>query len=171
MLVWIDLETTGLDPGRCRIIEVACVITENDLTSVAGDSWLVRPPRSITRCWDQAALDMHRASGLLDEALKHGREIEEVEDAVLDFVNGAAGLSPLCGSSVHFDRAFLVNHMPTLLGMFTYRNIDVSSLKELVSRWAPDYAYPSPEPKAHRALPDIINSINELRHYKELLFP
>lgn len=168
MIVWIDLETSGLDVGQDEILEVACIITEDDLTEVNRYEWLVAPVHGVM---DEYARAMHVKSGLLHDlnTLPVLRR-EDVEDALVEFIDGAAG-SPLAGSSVGFDRAFIQRYMPRVNNVLHYRNIDVSTIKELVKRWHPSLAITVPEEdKAHRAMADLEASIAELKYYQETVF-
>jgi oligoribonuclease len=175
-MLWLDLETTGLDPERDRILEVAMVVTESDLTIVPASemSWVVHQPDDVldSSTMPQIVRDMHTASGLLQES----RRAFHAEDWVgLQLLIRASTFlqhkkAPLCGNSIGaLDRPFLVRHMPAVLDWLHYRMVDVSSVKELVSRWCPERAY-GKKKLAHRALADIHESLDEARWYKEALF-
>ncbi|MHB1163699.1 MAG: oligoribonuclease [Candidatus Nanopelagicales bacterium] len=170
-LVWIDLEMTGLDPSTDEIVEIACIVTESDLTEVDGGITLVvRPSDAPLAAMDEVVVAMHTESGLLDE-IPHGTTPELAQAAVLDYVRRhvpEAGKAPLAGSSVYVDRGFLARYMTDLDRYLHYRLVDVSSIKELVRRWYPRVYYNSPAKAGnHRALGDIRDSIAELRFYRE----
>lgn len=176
MLVWIDLETTGLDPAEDALLEVAVVLTDDDLNEVDAYESVVRQPDEAWR--DRVAdntfvRDMHTANGLLEEVGRGGgAPIAHVEREVLDMLarNGAEG-APVAGSSVRLDRNFVDAHMPHLASALHYRTVDVSTVKELARRWAPAVLNTAPTPgsagASHRAGDDIRNSIAELRHYRD----
>lgn len=172
-LVWIDLEMTGLDPASDEIVEVACIVTEADLTEIDGGISLVVKPsdRSMTSM-DPVVVDMHTKSGLLEE-IPSGITLDDAQRQVLDYVRGHVPeprRAPLAGSSVYVDRGFLARYMPDLDGHLHYRLIDVSTLKELARRWYPRVYFSMPEKNGnHRALGDIRESIAELRYYRDAL--
>ena len=169
-LVWIDMEMTGLAPDADRIIEVALVVTDVDLASVAEAPVLVvhQPDAILSRMdsWNQAT---HSRSGLIDRVRASTLGESEVESAMLAFVmeHVPARASPMCGNSVCQDRRFLARWMPKLEGWFHYRNLDVSTLKELCRRWRPDVAKGLAKQGKHEALADIYESIDELRYYRQ----
>lgn len=171
-LVWVDLETTGLDARSDSILEVGLVITDGDLNMTATTARLVAPTRRLLGQADPVVRDMHAASGLTRE-LEDGWGLARVdaERVLVDWLSERvpADTSPMCGSSVNFDRGFLNEQMPILAAHFHYRNIDVSTIKELVRRWYPQ-AEPPHSRGAHRALLDLRDSINELRFYREHFF-
>jgi oligoribonuclease len=174
-LVWIDLEMTGLDPDVDVIIEIATIVTDGQLDRVeAGPDLLIVPPASALAQMDDIVRTMHTRSGLLD-ALQHADcTVAEAEAETLAFVRAHVpdpAIAPLAGNSVHADRMFLRRYMPTLEAHLHYRNVDVSTLKELVRRWRPRLLEEAPEKsERHRALDDITESIEELRFYREALF-
>lgn len=169
-LAWVDLETTGLDPERCQILEIAIVITDNQLREVAWFSKVLRPdvPANAFAQCDNAVLAMHTKNGLFLDMLKpEAASLAYVEIAATAFMRDMGAVeSPMCGSTIGFDRAFLKKHSPTIHGLFHYRNIDVSTLKELAKRWLPDEEHP-PKREAHRALDDIRESIEVCRFYRD----
>jgi oligoribonuclease len=172
-LVWIDLEMTGLDPEKERIIEMATIITDSELNTVAeGPVIAINQPDSLLDAMDEWCTKTHGASGLT-QRVKESNVIEaEAEQITLEFLKEhlSAGESPLCGNSIGQDRRFLVKYMPELEGFFHYRNLDVSTIKELARRWRPDVLNGVKKKGSHLALDDIRDSINELRHYRETFF-
>lgn len=172
-LVWIDLEMTGLDPERDRIIEIATVVTDGALQVVAeGPVIAIRQPESQLALMDEWNQRTHAASGLLRRVRDSAVDEAEAERATLEFLarHAAPGTSPMCGNSVCQDRRFLARHMPALERFFHYRNLDVSTLKELARRWAPPVLEGVRKTSSHLALDDIRESIEELRHYRATLF-
>jgi oligoribonuclease len=174
-LVWIDLEMTGLDPDTDVIVEIATIITDGQLERVErGPDLLVATPPEALAQMDDVVRDMHTMSGLLD-ALRHvDRAVADAEAETLAFVRAHVpdpAVAPLAGNSVHADRMFLRRYMPTLEAHLHYRNVDVSTLKELVRRWRPHLLDEAPvKSERHRALDDIVESIDELRFYRTALF-
>lgn len=174
-LVWVDLEMTGLDPGRHVIVEIAVVITDAALDKVVeGPDLVLAASDAELALMESVVAEMHTASGLLDE-IRHSRlGLAAAEAQVLEFVRHYASqphLAPLAGNSIHADRAFLRRYMPELNGWLHYRNVDVSTVKELARRWYPDAYDSAPEKaKGHRALADILESIAELRYYRTAIF-
>ena len=169
-LIWIDLEMTGLDPGRDRIIEVATVITDAALNIVAeGPVIAVHQPADILAGMDEWNRTHHGQSGLIERVKRSDVDEAGAEQSTLEFLEAYVprGVSPICGNSICQDRRFLARYMPGLEGYFHYRNLDVSSLKELARRWAPEVADGVTKHGRHLALEDIYDSINELRHYRE----
>lgn len=173
MMGWVDVETTGLDPQRDFIVEVGCIITDDNLEELARTSWVIHaPPKAFTRIYDnEIVYEMHVANGLLEELVKgFGTPIGLVREELEKFVAPFTPNLPMCGSSVHFDRAMLHAWMPSVEALFHYRNCDVSTLKELAQRWWPNMAAIRPaERKLHRVIPDIEDSIAELRHYRSYI--
>ena len=172
LLVWLDMEMSGLDADTCRILEIATVVTDADLNVIAeGPDIAVHQPESLIAAMDQWNRTHHGESGLIDQVRASTVSEEEAERRVLEFLRRrvAPGASPLCGNSVHQDRLFLRRYMPHLEAFLHYRNVDVSSIKELVRRWYPSVEIPSKR-KAHRALDDIFESIEELRFYRARVF-
>jgi oligoribonuclease len=173
-LVWIDCEMTGLDLARDALIEVAVVVTDKDLVPLGeGLDVIVKPPPGAVERMDPFVRQMHDSSGLLAE-LDSGGTMAQAETAVLDHVRRfvpEAGKAPLAGNTIGTDRSFLARDMPTLEAHLHYRNVDVSSLKELARRWYPRIFFSAPEKGGqHRALADILESIEELRYYREAMF-
>lgn len=172
-LVWIDLEMTGLDPEQERIIEMATLITDSDLNLVAeGPVIAVHQPDSLLDGMDEWCTRTHGQTGLTQRVRESTVSEAEAEQQTLAFLNQhlEAGQSPLCGNSIGQDRRFLVKYMPELEGFFHYRNLDVSTIKELARRWRPDILDGVQKKGTHLALDDIRDSIDELRHYREHFF-
>ena len=168
-LVWIDLEMTGLNPFTDQILELATVVTNSRLDILAdGPVIAVHQPEEVLRAMDGWNSEHHQTSGLLDRVRASTYTCKQAEQETLAFVRQWVGerLSPMCGNSVWHDRRFLARHMPDLEHFFHYRNIDVSTLKELALRWAPEVAK-FDKACHHLALDDIRESIAELRHYGE----
>ena len=173
LLVWIDLEMTGLDPERCAIVEIATLVTDADLTVVAeGPNLVIHQPAEVLETMDDVVVQMHRRSGLLDRIAASDVDLTAAEDATLAFVaeHCAARSSPLCGNSIWKDRQFIERYMKRLDAHLHYRCVDVSTLKELARRWYPARFDPPPKKESHRALDDIRESIAELRWYRQTFF-
>lgn len=174
-LVWIDLEMTGLDPDRDRIVEVAVIVTDGQLEQlVEGPDLVLATPEAALEAMDEVVVQMHQLSGLTDAIRSATMTVEEAEAQVLQFVTRhvpAARTAPLAGNSVHADRAFLRRYMPALEAYVHYRNVDVSTVKELARRWYPDTLETSPRKTGgHRALADIRESIDEMRFWRTAIF-
>ncbi|MEE3117654.1 MAG: oligoribonuclease [Pseudomonadota bacterium] len=172
-LVWIDLEMTGLDPEKERIIEMATIVTDSDLNLVAeGPVIAVHQPDSLLDAMDEWCTNTHGASGLTQRVKDSTITEAEAEQQTLAFLQAHVepGKSPLCGNSIGQDRRFLVKYMPALEAFFHYRTLDVSTIKELARRWRPDVLAGVKKQGSHLALDDIRDSINELRHYRETFF-
>jgi oligoribonuclease len=173
-LVWIDCELTGLDLSRDALVEIACIVTDGELTVLDnGIDVLIKPPAEALDSMNEVVRQMHTTSGLLTE-LEGGLTLAEAQDLVLAYVRQHVPDSrkvPLCGNSIATDRAFLARDMPELDDFLHYRMVDVSSIKELARRWYPRTYFASPEKHGgHRALADIRESIRELRYYREAIF-
>jgi oligoribonuclease len=168
-LIWIDLEMTGLKPEADRILEVALVVTDASLAVVAeAPVWVVRQARATLDAMDAWNQATHGRSGLIERALASPDDEAAVEAAALAFLREhvPAKTSPMCGNSICQDRRFLARWMPALEDHFHYRNLDVSTLKELARRWAPDVAKAFTKESKHTALADVHEAIDELRHYR-----
>ena len=171
-LVWIDLEMTGLDPEKHVIVEIASIVTDDRLNVVAeGPDMAIHQPDTVLRAMESWSREHHQASGLLDRIKTSTQSCAQAEEETLMFLSRFCqrGESPLCGNSIGQDRRFLVKHMPTLEDFFHYRNIDVSSVKELVKRWYPSLS-PFKKEKTHLALNDIKESIDEMLYYRKHVF-
>ncbi len=169
LLVWIDLEMTGLEPDKERIIEVATLITDAQLNVVAeGPVIAVNQPDSLLAGMDDWNQKTHGESGLVARVKASTIETKEAERQTLDFLRQyvVAGSSPMCGNSIHQDRRFLEREMPDLWAFFHYRNLDVSTVKELAKRWNPGALAGFKKQNAHLAMDDIKESIAELAHYR-----
>jgi oligoribonuclease len=172
-LIWIDLEMTGLVPDTDRIIEIATVVTDADLRVVAeGPVVAIHQADTVLAAMDEWNTRTHGASGLIERVRKSLAGEAAAERATLEFLAAhvESGKSPMCGNSICQDRRFLVRGMPALERYFHYRNLDVSTIKELARRWAPDIAAAVAKESLHTALADIYESIEELRHYRTQLF-
>ncbi|MBD2857899.1 oligoribonuclease [Spongiibacter sp. KMU-158] len=168
-LIWIDLEMTGLDTLNDHIIEIATVVTDENLNIVAeGPVLAIHQSDEVLAGMDEWNTNQHGKSGLLKRVRETGMNAIEAERLTLAFLDKhvAQGASPMCGNSICQDRRFLAREMPKLEAFFHYRNLDVSTLKELCKRWRPDLADFSKSSK-HLALDDIRDSINELKHYRD----
>ena len=173
-IVWIDCEMTGLDFKNDLLVEIACVITNAELEQITeGLNIVIQAPAERLETMDPFVVNMHTESGLLPE-IPNGVTLEAAEELLFDYITShipEASKAPLAGSSVHVDRIFLQRDMPRVDSYLHYRIIDVSSVKELARRWYPKAYFASP-PKTgnHRALGDILDSINELKYYREAVF-
>ena len=175
LLVWMDLEMTGLDEERERIIELAVLITDGDLNLIAeGPDLVIHQDDAILGAMDAWNTKHHTASGLVAKVKASTVTDAEAEAQVLAFIDGhcsAKDRPPLAGNSIHQDRRFIRRYLPKLDARLHYRMIDVSTVKELARRWYPQiYERRPPKAESHRALDDIRESINELRFYKENVF-
>jgi oligoribonuclease len=169
-LIWIDLEMTGLDTQNDRIIEIATVVTDGELNVLAeGPVVAIHQPDAVMHSMDEWNTNQHGHSGLTDRVRASKFDETQAEQATLDFLAKwvPAGASPMCGNSICQDRRFMARCMPKLEAYFHYRNLDVSSLKELAKRWSPAMANGFNKNASHLALDDIRDSIAELRYYRE----
>ncbi len=169
-LVWLDMEMTGLDPERERIIELAMIVTDSQLNVVAeSPAWVVHQSDALLDAMDSWNKGTHGRSGLIDKVKASTLDEAAAETLALDFVRTYVpkSASPLCGNSIGQDRRFMVRYMPRLEDWFHYRNLDVSTLKELCKRWKPEIAKGFEKQSAHTALADIRESIEELKYYRE----
>ncbi|HTV49573.1 MAG TPA: oligoribonuclease [Steroidobacteraceae bacterium] len=169
LLVWIDLEMTGLLPATDEIIEMATIVTDKDLAVLAeGPVLAIHQPDEVLARMDDWNQRQHGASGLKERVRASRISTAEAERRTLEFLTPLVtpGSSPMCGNSVCQDRRFLARQMPQLERFFHYRNLDVSTLKELARRWAPQLTQNFAKEGAHLALADIRESIRELRHYR-----
>jgi oligoribonuclease len=175
MLVWMDLEMTGLDHTRDVIVEIATLITDDDLSVVAtGPDLVVHQPDDVLAAMDPFVMEMHTKSGLLPAIRASTISLEEAGARTLEFIVEHVPEPrsvPLCGNSIGTDRRFLAAYLPAIEQYLHYRSIDVSSVKELVKRWYPDVDSNRPfKQGAHRALDDILESVRELQYYREQVF-
>ena len=169
-LVWIDMEMSGLNPDTDRVLEVALVVTDKDLNLVEeGPVLVVRQAIEVLDGMDNWNKSTHAKSGLIDRVKASTLAEAEVERRLVEFLSAyaPAGTSPMCGNTVHQDRRFMARYLPALEAFFHYRNLDVSTLKELMKRWRPDLAAGFVKHGKHEALADIYESINELKYYRE----
>lgn len=182
-LIWVDLEMTGLDVTSCAIIEIALIITDKDLNELgrwpAGEDGLaINQPAEVLAKIDEWSCATHTKSGLLTRVSNSSIDLATAEEQALAFVSrfcpppisSRTEGCPLAGNSIGHDRLFLQAYMPKFEQYTSYRNVDVSTIKELVSRWHPDHRYVKVETGKHSAMPDIQASIMELRHYRATIF-
>lgn len=171
-LVWLDMEMTGLNPQTDRIIELAVVITDKDLNTVAeAPVWVIHQSDEVLAGMDAWNQKTHGNSGLIDKVRASTMTEAQVEQAALAFIQIYVGVnkSPMCGNSIGQDRRFMVQYMPTLEQHFHYRNLDVSTLKELARRWYPRIYNGFKKKTRHTALADVYESIDELKYYREMM--
>ena len=169
-LIWIDMEMSGLDAEQHKVLEVAIVVTDAQLNTVAEAPVLVvHQDEGVIAAMDSWNTSTHTKSGLIDRVRASTFSEAHVETRMIDFLQplAPAGASPMCGNSVHQDRRFLARHMPRLEAYFLYRNLDVSTLKELARRWRPELLSGIVKAGKHEALADIHESIAELKYYRE----
>jgi oligoribonuclease len=168
-LVWLDMEMTGLEPEKERIIEIAFVVTDLHLNVlVEGPVFVIHQPDSILNAMDSWNKGTHGKSGLIDKVKASTVSEQQAQFEIINFLKVLIpkGKIPLCGNTIHQDRRFMDLYMPELNNFFHYRNIDVSTLKELAKRWRPDVYKNFKKQQAHTALADVYESIEELKHYR-----
>jgi oligoribonuclease len=174
-LVWIDLEMTGLDPDKDVIVEIAVLVTDSELEPVGeGLDLVIHQSRDVLATMDPVVRDMHARSGLTEAVLDSTITLEQAQERALAMIREhvpAERTVPLCGNSIATDRTFLTRYMPDLDRHLHYRMIDVSSIKELARRWYPKLYQKAPaKGGGHRALADILESVDELRYYRSVMF-
>ena len=172
-LIWIDLEMTGLEPKEHKIIEIATIVTDQNLNVLAqGPVFAIQTDQSELDKMDEWNVTHHGNSGLTKRVQESSVSIAEAEQKTIEFLQQyvPAGKSPMCGNSICQDRRFMVEGMPKLEAFFHYRNLDVSTLKELARRWAPSVYSGHKKQGVHLALDDILESIDELKYYRQSLF-
>ncbi len=171
-LVWMDLEMTGLEPEHDTIIEMATIVTDGSLNIIAeGPNLVIHQPDHIMDHMNDWCKKYHGDSGLTQRVKESPISLKQAEQLTLDFIRKhvSEGVAPLCGNSIHQDRRFLVKYMPRLEAWLHYRNVDVSTVKEMVKRWYPNQPVWRKQ-GAHLALDDILESIEELKHYRKVNF-
>ena len=171
-LVWIDMEMSGLVPESERILEVAVIVTDSQLNIIEqGDVLVVHQPDSVLDGMDNWNKSTHKRSGLIDKVKASPHSEAHVEQVMIDFLSQhvPSGVSPMCGNSICQDRRFLARWMPRLEAFFHYRNLDVSTLKELVRRWKPEVYKGFAKEGKHEALADILESNEELKNYRRMV--
>lgn len=169
-LIWIDLEMTGLDPKKNTIIEIATVVTDQQLNTIAeGPVLAIHQPDEVLAAMDEWCTNQHGKSGLTERVRQSQMTLAQAEQQTLTFLNSYVppNTSPMCGNSICQDRRFLYYYMPELEKFFHYRQLDVSTVKELCQRWQPEIAKGFNKESSHLALNDIYDSIAELKYYRE----
>ncbi len=172
-LVWIDLETTGISDRTCMILEIASIVTDKDLDIVEeGPVLVIHQPDSVLTTMDPWCVAQHGSSGLTESSRRSKISLSDAEQQTLAFVRKHClrGKAPMCGNSIGFDRRFIMHHMPKLNEYLDFRNVDVSSIKELVYRWYPGVVEKVVKKSTHRSLDDIRESIEEMRYYRQHVF-
>ncbi|MGH8988998.1 MAG: oligoribonuclease [Acidimicrobiales bacterium] len=175
MLAWMDLEMTGLDPAKDAIVEIATLLTDDDLTVVSeGPDLVIATDRAVLAAMSDVVREMHTRSGLLAAIEASTLSLEEAGKATLAFLEAQvpeAGTVPLCGNSIGMDRRFLAAQLPEIERFFHYRSIDVSTVKELARRWMPEALAAAPHKRGgHRAMDDVRESLAELSYYRSAVF-
>jgi oligoribonuclease len=176
MLIWMDLEMTGLDESRHVIVEIATLVTDDDLNIIAeGPNLVIHQPDEVMVHMDDFVTNMHTVSGLLEKIKTSTVSEAEAMQQTLDFIKEHSpepNKIPLCGNSIRTDRTFLAKYMPEIENWLHYRCVDVSTIKELVKRWNPglEHARPKSEGITHRAMDDIRDSVAELKFYRDKVF-
>ncbi|CAM8621902.1 Orn Oligoribonuclease (3'-_5' exoribonuclease) [Oxalobacteraceae bacterium] len=169
-LVWIDMEMTGLDPDNDRVIEIAAIVTDAELNILAeGPVFAIHQADEVLDKMDAWNKGTHGRSGLIDKVRASTVTEDEASEQMISFLRQyvPAGKSPMCGNSICQDRRFMARHMPRLEQFFHYRNVDVSTIKELCRRWKPELISGFKKHQMHTALADILESVEELRYYRE----
>ena len=172
-LIWVDLEMTGLDPDNDKVIEIATIVTTADLEILEeGPVMAIHQADDVLDAMDEWNTTHHTRSGLVDRVRASQISEQQAADNTIAFLGRwvDSGVSPMCGNSICQDRRFMARHMPDLESYFHYRNLDVSTVKELARRWAPDVLAGFRKESAHLALSDIRDSIDELKHYRQTFF-
>jgi oligoribonuclease len=172
-LVWLDMEMSGLKPDSDRILEIALIVTDANLNTIAtAPVWVVHQDDAVLDGMDAWNKGTHSKSGLIDRVKSSTLNEHAVEEACIAFLKQyvKAGISPMCGNSICQDRRFMARYMPKLEAYFHYRNVDVSTIKELARRWQPEIMKGFVKKQAHTALADIEESIEELRYYRKTFF-
>lgn len=172
-LIWIDLEMTGLEPEEHRIIEIATIVTDSDLNILAqGPVLAIHQSNEVLEAMDEWCTNTHTGSGLVERVKASSITEASAVEQTLDFLSKwvPKSVSPICGNSIGQDRRFLHKYMPELEQYFHYRNLDVSTIKELARRWAPEVLAGVRKTGSHLALDDIKESIDELKHYRKHFF-
>ena len=169
-LIWVDMEMSGLDPEKERILEIAIIVTDAHLNTIAiAPVWVIHQENALLDAMDAWNKGTHARSGLIDKVKAATQDEATVEAECITFLKQyiKAGIAPMCGNTIGQDRRFMAKYMPKLEAYFHYRNIDVSTLKELCKRWHPELVKGFTKNQAHTALADIEESIEELKYYRD----
>ena len=166
-LIWVDIETGGLDPHHDKILEIAVVITDKDFNVICPAHYVIHRSENYLAGMSTWCKKVHTMNGLIDECINSRMRLTEVEGLLIHMIDEYAFNMPLCGNSVHFDRKFLEHYMPAFMHHVSYSNVDVSTLYELVGRWAPTKLSKVEKTSNHRALNDVVSSIDELKFYRK----